>query len=52
MGWIIQVSSPRVPFVLGGLSALLCVAIVVERRLLASGRGLMRTNDPTSHERA
>jgi predicted MFS family arabinose efflux permease len=52
MGWIIQVSSPRVPFVLGGLSALLCVAIVVERRLPASGRGLMRTNDPTSHERA
>lgn len=31
MGWIIQVSSPRVPFVLGGLSALLCAAIVTDR---------------------
>ncbi|MEP7114116.1 MAG: MFS transporter [Ilumatobacteraceae bacterium] len=29
MGWVIQVSSPRVPFVLGGISALLCAAAVV-----------------------
>jgi MFS family permease len=28
MGWVIQVSSPRVPFALGGLSALLCAAVV------------------------
>ena len=31
MGWIIQISSPRVPFVLGGLSALICAAAVVGR---------------------
>ena len=29
MGWVIQVTSPRVPFALGGLSALLCAAAVV-----------------------
>lgn len=29
MGWVIQVSSPRVPFALGGLSALACAAAVV-----------------------
>lgn len=29
MGWIIQISSPRVPFVLGGISALLCAVGVV-----------------------
>ena len=32
MGWVIQVSSPRVPFALGGLSALLCAAAVIGRR--------------------
>ncbi len=31
MGWVIQVSSPRVPFVLGGISALLCAAAVIGR---------------------
>ena len=31
MGWVIQVSSPRVPFALGGLSALLCAAAVISR---------------------
>lgn len=31
MGWVIQVSSPRVPFVLGGLSALLCAIAVMGR---------------------
>lgn len=31
MGWVIQVSTPRVPFVLGGLSALLCALAVVGR---------------------
>jgi len=35
MGWIIQISSPRVPFALGGLSALVCAVAVV-------GRGLRR----------
>lgn len=29
MGWIIQVSSPRVPFALGGISALGCAAAVM-----------------------
>ncbi len=28
MGWIIQISSPRVPFALGGLSALFCAAAI------------------------
>ena len=32
MGWVIQVSSPRVPFVLGGVSALVCAAAVLGRR--------------------
>jgi MFS family permease len=36
MGWVIQVSSPRVPFVLGGLSALLCAAAVIGRPSLRS----------------
>jgi MFS family permease len=31
MGWIIQLSSPRVPFALGGLSALACAAAVIGR---------------------
>ena len=29
MGWIIQISSPRVPFAIGGLSALVCAAAVL-----------------------
>ena len=33
MGWIIQISSPRVPFALGGLSALVCAVAVVGRRV-------------------
>jgi predicted MFS family arabinose efflux permease len=32
MGWVIQASSPRVPFALGGLAALLCAAVVIGRR--------------------
>ena len=32
MGLIIEATSPRVPFVLGGLSALLCAAAVIHRR--------------------
>ena len=32
MGWVIQASSPRVPFALGGLSALLCAVGVVGYR--------------------
>jgi len=31
MGWVIQVSSPRVPFALGGLSALVCATAVIGR---------------------
>lgn len=34
MGWVIQISSPRVPFVLGGLSALVCAAAVLRRPTL------------------
>lgn len=32
MGWVIQVSTPRVPFALGGLSALLCATAVIGRQ--------------------
>ncbi len=32
MGWVIQISSPRVPFVLGGIAALVCAAAVLDRR--------------------
>jgi MFS family permease len=32
MGWVIHISSPRVPFALGGLSALLCAVVVIGRR--------------------
>lgn len=32
MGWVIQISSPRLPFLLGGMSALLCAAFVIGRR--------------------
>jgi len=31
MGWIIEISSPRVPFALGGLAALVCAAAVAGR---------------------
>ena len=40
MGWVIQISSPRIPFALGGLAALLCAVAVItlspSRRLIAS----------------
>jgi predicted MFS family arabinose efflux permease len=32
MGWVIQISSPRVPFAVGGLSALVCAIAVTVRR--------------------
>jgi len=32
MGWIIHVSSPRLPFLLGGISAVLCAAVLVGGR--------------------
>ena len=32
MGWVIHVSSPRLPFLLGGLSAVLCAAAIIGRR--------------------
>ena len=38
MGWIIQVSSPRVPFAVGGLSALVCAIAVVGSRSARSSR--------------
>lgn len=36
MGWVIRISSPRMPFVLGGLSALVCALAVGGRRSLRS----------------
>lgn len=38
MGWVIQHSSPRLPFALGGLSALVCATAVVERRVRHGAR--------------
>lgn len=35
IGWVIQISSPRVPFALGGLSALLCAPAVISRPSLS-----------------
>jgi len=32
MGWVIHVSSPRLPFLLGGISAVLCAAVIVGHR--------------------
>ncbi len=32
MDWVIRASSPRVPFVLGGLAAVLCAVAVIGRR--------------------
>ena len=32
MGWVIHVSSPRLPFLLGGMSAMLCATYVMGRR--------------------
>ncbi len=40
MGWVIQISSPRVPFALGGLAALLCAAAVAGRQRAAQAPGL------------
>lgn len=31
MGWVIHVSSPRLPFLLGGIAAVLCAAFVIAR---------------------
>jgi MFS family permease len=31
MGWVIHVSSPRLPFLLGGIAAILCAAFVIAR---------------------
>ena len=33
MGWVIHVSSPRLPFLLGGIAAFLCAAFVIARPL-------------------
>jgi MFS family permease len=32
MGWVIHVSSPRLPFLLGGLSAIMCAGYVIGQR--------------------
>jgi MFS family permease len=37
IGWVIQVTSPRVPFALGGLTALVCAAVVNGRRRILIG---------------
>jgi len=46
VGWVIQVSSPRVPFALGGLSALVCAAAVLGRR--TSQRAAAKVPSPTA----
>jgi len=40
MGWVIHVSSPRLPFLLGGMSAVLCAAMVIRRQ---TGRVVIAT---------
>ncbi|MEX0846276.1 MAG: MFS transporter [Ilumatobacteraceae bacterium] len=49
MGWVIQISSPRVPFVLGGLSALLCAAAIAGG---VTRRGRQPTSDPAGRQPA
>jgi MFS family permease len=44
MGWVIQISSPRVPFALGGLSALVCAAAVTARRANIGPQDEMRVH--------
>jgi hypothetical protein len=44
MGWIIHISSPRVPFALGGLSAILCAGAVISPPL---GRSLRQRPLPS-----
>ncbi len=41
MGWIIQLSSPRVPFVMGGMSAVVCAVAVA---VAAAGAGAVQAN--------
>jgi len=49
VGWIIQVSSPRVPFALGGLAALLCsAAVLIHRRSQSTPRAIAPTPVQTS----
>jgi len=50
VGWVIQASSPRVPFALGGFSALVCAAAVLGHRSRHSAP--VPTNGPGSHARA
>jgi len=35
MGWLIEATSPRVPFYLGGISALICAIVIIGRRSAA-----------------
>jgi MFS family permease len=46
MGWIIQISSPRVPFALGGLSALGCAAAVLLQRHADKPIEVIAVNQP------
>jgi MFS family permease len=46
MGWVIQATSPRAPFVLGGVATFLCAAALVRgARRLPSGLGALRHRD-------
>jgi MFS family permease len=49
MGWVIHVSSPRLPFLLGGIAAVSCAGFVVarpsQRVAVASARGGVREGD-------
>lgn len=40
MGWVIQVSSPRMPFAPGGFSALACAAAMTVRRTSQRGHSV------------
>ncbi len=35
MGWLIEATSPRVPFYLGGISAIMCAIVIIVRRSAA-----------------
>jgi MFS family permease len=41
MGWVIQATSPRVPFVLGGVAAVVCAAALVRAAAASRSRALL-----------
>jgi predicted MFS family arabinose efflux permease len=52
MGWVIQATSPRVPFALGALSALLCaVAVLAVRSPRTTGDGVVSSRRSSARTR-